>query len=70
MVLVQNSTDFQNRANNNSPQIIPQNRNKRNMAKLVLWGHSHSDTETTQRLNKERELQTNFLYELPCKNTQ
>lgn len=44
---------IQRRANINTPQIIPQNRNKRNTAKLILWGHSHHDTQTIQRLNIE-----------------
>ena len=32
--------------------------------------YNYSDTNTTQRPNKERELQTNFLHEYRCKNTQ
>lgn len=43
---------FQRRANINTPQIIPQNRNRRNIAELILWGHRHHDIQT-QRRNKE-----------------
>jgi hypothetical protein len=28
----------------------------------MLWNHIHTDVETTQRLNQEREFQTNLLY--------
>jgi hypothetical protein len=44
MVLVQNSTSFQILVNSNNLQTIPQNINPRNIAKLILWGHSNPDT--------------------------
>jgi hypothetical protein len=37
---------------------------------FILWSHNYSDTKTTQRPNRERELQTNFPYEYWYKNTQ
>ena len=40
--------DFQRRINTNTPQIVPQNRNRRNIAKLFLRGYSYPDTQTTQ----------------------
>jgi hypothetical protein len=27
---------------------------------LILWDHSHPDTQTTEAFNKKRELQTNL----------
>jgi hypothetical protein len=33
--------DFQRRVNDNTPQIIPQNRNRRNIAQFVLQAHSY-----------------------------
>ena len=53
-------SSFQRRANTNTQKIIPQNRNRRIIAKLILWDHSHPDTQTTEAFNKKRELQTNL----------
>lgn len=47
-----------------------QNRNIRNVAKFILRGCSHPDTQTTQCFYKERELHINFSHEHRCKNTQ
>lgn len=47
--------DIQRRAKINNTQIIQEIRSRKNIAKLILWGHSHTDIKTTERLNKERE---------------
>ena len=39
-------SDFQRRVNANAPQIIPQNRNRRNNDNFVLQGRSCPDTQT------------------------
>jgi hypothetical protein len=36
------------------PQIIPQNRNRKNISKFILWGYRHPDWHTTQIFIKER----------------
>lgn len=58
MVLVQNSISFKKEL---TPILLKLFRNRRNITKFILCGHNH---QTTQRLNKERILQTNFLHEL------
>lgn len=40
---------------NNATQIIPQSKIKRIIAKFILWGQSHPDTQTTQSLSKEND---------------
>lgn len=70
IVLAQNSTGFQTRDNFNTLHNVPQSRNRGNISKFFLLGHSHSDTQTTQSLNKERKLLTSFLQELRYKNNQ
>jgi len=47
--------DLCRRANANPPQITLQNRNRRKIAKFILWGHSYSDIQTTQNFNKENQ---------------
>jgi hypothetical protein len=44
MVLAQNSTIFSKKSSSNTSQNIPQNRNRRNIAKLITSDHSHPDT--------------------------
>ena len=56
-------SDLHRRPNTNTLQTIPQNGNRRNTTQLILRSHNYADTKTTQRSNKERELQANFAYE-------
>jgi hypothetical protein len=64
MVLGQILPDFQIIATNNTPQTISQNRNRRNTAKFI------EATVTLISKPYEDQFQTNFSYELGCKNTQ
>ena len=51
-----NTEFYQRKLNTNTLQSIPQNRNRRNTTQLLLRSHNYTDTKTTQRSNKEREL--------------
>lgn len=46
-------------------QIIPQYRNKSNIAPFILLGHSYIDTQTIWSPNKERELLWGCMHVLP-----
>ena len=59
MVLDRILPDFKRKTITNTPQTIPQNRNRRNTAKLVLWNHSNPDNYATQSFNKGKEVQPN-----------
>ena len=64
MASAQNSNRISKRANSNTPQTFPHNRNWRNIVKLFLQGYNYPDKDETKK-----EVQTNFPYE-HCKNTQ
>lgn len=70
ITLLQNSTRFsKKRQDQYSSNYYTIYRSRRNILSFVLWGHSHPDTQTTQRFNKERKLQTNIPHEHRFKNT-
>lgn len=70
MVLVHKSTRFSKIINTYAPQIIPQHKTGRNIAQFNLCGQKYSDTQTTDKPNKIKQLQTNFPHEQGCKNTE
>ena len=51
----------------NTPQIIPQNRNRRNISQFILWDHSYHETKLHKDQMK-KELQTKFPHEHRHKN--
>ena len=59
-------SDLQRRPTN-ALHSTPQNRNGKNTNQLILGSHNYADTKTTQRSNKDRELQANFPSEHRCK---
>ena len=45
--------DFQKSTNTSTPPIIPHDRNKRNIAKLILWDYNYSGTQPHRNLTKK-----------------
>lgn len=67
IVSVQNATRSLRRVNTNTPQSIPWHRNKMNIEKLILWGHSYPNTQSKEGHSKDWELQTNFSLNIDAK---
>ena len=59
--------DIQRRANTNTTQTIPENRNKRNTAKPILWGHSQPDTQTHEDSTKNENFRPICLMNIDAK---
>ena len=62
--------NIERRANTYPSQTLSKYSRGRNSRKLILRGHHHPDTKTTQRWHKERKLQANITDEHRCKNPQ
>ena len=52
MILVRILQDFQ-RTNTSTTQILPHNRNRRDIAKLFLWGYNYPDTKPHKDITKK-----------------
>ena len=63
-------SNIQRRANAYPSKSLSKNYRGRNTSKLILKGHYHPDTKTTQRQHKNKKLQDNITDEHRCKNPQ